>query len=187
MQYTFRPLPTWPHTITKPRQEARFKAPWSKTLLDLEHEIKALNGKNAIIGAGFRETDLRRDGMPRSDRRQAPYMHPGVEVSFDSRLGRLAFATDEFTEWQDNVRAVALSMQALRAVDRYGVSKRGQQFAGFAQLTAGGPDPARGQLLVERVGGMNEAMKRYHPDHGGEQRDMVDVLAFRDQQRAALS
>lgn len=179
MNYTFRPLPTWPYPETKPRRYGSFKVSWERTLTHLAYEIDRLDGKSPIIGAGFRESDLRRDGMPRGDRRQAPYLHPGVELSFDSRHGRLTYATDEFADWQDNVRAIALSLEALRAVDRYGVSKRGQQYAGWAQLGAGGPDPARGKALVEQAGGIVAALKKHHPDHGGEQRDMVDVLAYK--------
>ena len=38
-----------------------------------------------------------------------------------------------------NLRSIALGLKALRAVDRYGVSRRGEQYAGFrAALTAGG-------------------------------------------------
>lgn len=184
MRLTFRPLPDWPHPVTTNRSSGRFKATYSKTLMLLEHELVNLHAHGVVVGAGFRESDLRLDGTPRADRRQAPYIHPGVELSFDSKHGHLTYATDEFHDWQDNLRAIALSLEALRAVDRYGVSKRGQQYAGWAQLAAGGPDAERGRVLVERAGGMIEAMKRYHPDLGGTDRDMVDVLAFRDLQPA---
>jgi hypothetical protein len=50
---------------------------------------------------------------------------------------RLVYATDVCEFWQHNVRSIALGLEALRAVDRYGISKRGQQYAGFrAALTA---------------------------------------------------
>lgn len=50
---------------------------------------------------------------------------------------RLVYATDVCAYWQHNVRSIALGLDALRAVDRYGISKRGQQYAGFrAALTA---------------------------------------------------
>jgi hypothetical protein len=181
-QYTFRPLPTWPHAVTTPRRYGQFKASWQSTLDLLAFEIDKLDGRNPIIGAGFRESDLRKDGMPRSDRNQTPYMHPGVEISFDSRHGRLTYATDEFTEWKSNVRAIALSLEALRAVDRYGVSKRGQQYAGWAQLAAGGPDPERGYLLVKRAGSVRLALMAAHPDHGGDPADFADVQAYRERE-----
>lgn len=51
---------------------------------------------------------------------------------------RLVYATDCCDFWQHNVRSIALGLEALRAVDRYGISRRGEQYAGFrAALTAG--------------------------------------------------
>jgi hypothetical protein len=38
--------------------------------------------------------------------------------------------------WQANVRAIALALEALRAVDRYGVTKRGEQYQGWTALPA---------------------------------------------------
>lgn len=182
MRVTFRPLPVWPHAETKPRTYSRFQATWNVTLEDLAYEVDKLDGTNVVFGAGFRESDLRMDGWPRADRRQEPYLHPGVELSFDSRHGRLVYATDAFTDWRSNVRAIALSLEALRAVDRYGVSKRGQQYAGWAQLGPGGPDVDRGRRLVEQHGGVRQALMATHPDHGGDPRDFADVQAFRERE-----
>lgn len=51
---------------------------------------------------------------------------------------RLIYATDVCDYWQHNVRSIALGLEALRAVDRYGISRRGEQYAGFrGTLTAG--------------------------------------------------
>lgn len=41
------------------------------------------------------------------------------------------------TDWQHNVRAIALGLEALRRVDRYGITKRGEQYAGWKALPAG--------------------------------------------------
>lgn len=185
MRSTFRPLPTWPYPPTKYPQRARFRADYGDTLALLEYEIDRLDGSNIVFGVGLRERDVRLDGQPRADARA--YSHQGVEISFNSRFGRLTYATDEFDDWHDNVRAIALSLEALRAVDRYGVSKRGQQYAGWAQLTSGGPDPLRGKALVERAGSLREAQRRHHPDAGGQQRDFVDVMAYAKQLEAGGS
>lgn len=181
MNATFRALPVWPYPAT-PANERRsrwtFKAPWSDTLAQLQDEIRRLDGTNVVIGAGFRERDIRLDGYPRSDAREPS--HPGVEVSFDSRHGRLVYSTDVCAWWQHNVRSIALGLEALRAVDRYGISARGQQYAGWAQLGAGGPDAERGRKLVERHGGIRPALMATHPDHDGDPRDFADVQAYRE-------
>jgi hypothetical protein len=180
MQYTFRPMPTWPHAVTKPRSYPHFKAAWRTTLDELAYEIEKLGGRDCVIGAGFRDSDIRLDGMPRANARQDPYMHPGVEISFDSRFGRLTYATDQYTDWRANVRAIVLSLEALRAVDRYGVSKRGQQYAGWARLAAGESLEEKGRRLVEEAGGsIKEALKRHHPDVGGTTEDAAAINAYR--------
>lgn len=51
---------------------------------------------------------------------------------------RLVYATDTCVYWQHNVRSIALGLEALRAVDRYGISKRGQQYAGFRAALGSG-------------------------------------------------
>lgn len=177
MKVTFRPMPTWPHP-TRQRRSATFRASYERTLSDLDYEVDRLDGSAVIIGAGFVPADIRLDGMPRSKARPT---HPGIEVSFDTpRRGRLVFAVDTFDHWEDNLRAIALGLEALRAVDRYGIADTGQQYAGFAQLGAGESKVERGRRLVDAAGSMVAALKRHHPDHGGDAADFDAVMAFRE-------
>lgn len=188
MSYTLRPMPSWPHGETANRRSAQFKSPsrregdawipgrripWDQTLRELEYEVWAVGGADIVIGVGLSEYDIRQDGAPRANAR--PMSHPGVEISFDSRYGRLTYATDVFDDWRDNVRAVAKGLEALRAVERWGVAKRGQQYAGFAMLTAGPGQEELGRELVARYGGITEALRATHPDTGG---DAASTRAF---------
>jgi hypothetical protein len=59
-----------------------------------------------------------------------------VILTLDSKHGPLSYPCDTFTTWQDNVRAIALALEALRKVDRYGVTKRGEQYRGFLAIEA---------------------------------------------------
>jgi hypothetical protein len=61
----------------------------------------------------------------------------GIILSFDSKHGPLSYPCDKYSKWQANLRAIALSLEALRAVDRYGVTRRAEQYKGWAKL--GGP------------------------------------------------
>src|SRR5690606_5164123 len=81
------------------------------------------------------EDDIRLDGLPRANARPG---HQGVVLAFDSKYGPLKYATDTFDRWQDNLRAIALGLESLRRVDRYGITKRGEQYTGWRQLPAGG-------------------------------------------------
>lgn len=200
MRVTLRPLPEWPHEVTDPRRGAQFRSPsrrvedsrgvswepgrripYDQTLRELEYEVDALGGSEIVIGVGLTEFDIRLDGAPRANAR--PMRHPGVEISFDSRHGRLTYATDVFIDWRDNVRAVAKGLEALRAVERWGVAKRGQQYAGFALLTAGPGLAELGRRLVEEHGSVAAALRATHPDTGGpaaSTRDFQAVIAYRD-------
>lgn len=177
MQFTFRPLSHWPHPETESRRWAPFKAGWQDTLDLLQREIRMLDAQNPIIAAGFREQDIRLDGLPRSNALTPRF--PGVEISFDSAHGRLVYATDVCRNWEDNVRSIALGLEALRAVDRFGISRKGEQYAGWLQLTYTDDRAERGRRLVEVAGGLTQALKLHHPDLGGDREDWDAVQAYR--------
>lgn len=134
----------------------------------------------------MREQDLRLDGLPRADRSARS---PGIVLSFEAASvfdkPHLRYEVGTYSSWQDNVRALALALEALRAVDRYGVTRRGEQYAGWRQIEAGSVgdgDPARGRELIRAAGGdVKLALKRAHPDLGGQPEDFRDVVAARDQ------
>lgn len=181
MRVTFRPLPTWPYPH-RPERPATYRVSYERTLADLEREVEMLGGSDVVIGIGLEYRDVRRDGLPRSDARAT--RHAGVEVSFTDRKGnRLTFHTDTHRgyveSWKDNLRAIALGLESLRAVDRYGITAGTEQYAGFAQLAAGESLEERGRRLVAEAGSVKEALKRHHPDHGGTTEDAAAINAYR--------
>lgn len=183
------PIREWPGELTRTRSRSLFKAGLTDTLQLLEREIWHLTDTRTqrqsaelliAIPAGAL---WRQDGRPRA---HAVAEHPGVIFSLDSKHGPLSYPCDTFTTWQDNLRAVALALEALRKVDRYGVTKRGEQYRGFLAIEAtvapSGfatvdsaiaflatfhptiPDAASvpPRLLVRA------AQRKSHPDHGGD-------------------
>lgn len=177
MRFTFRALPRWPHPEAGTRRWRPFSSSWQQTLDLLDRELRLLHADNPIIAAGFREQDIRLDGLPRANALQP--RHPGIEISFDSPHGRLVYATDVCEHWQDNVRSIALGLEALRAVDRFGISLKGQQYAGWLQLETSDPNADRGRKLVEEAGSVKAALMVHHPDKGGDPRAFADVQAYR--------
>lgn len=156
-----------------------FKAPWSRTVSLLARELRMLGAKRAVMQVDLREQDFRIDGIPRSDRRA---QSPGVVLSLDTKFGPLRYEVGTYSHWEDNVRAIALGLEALRAVDRYGVTRRGEQYAGWKQLPTGSDSPSvdKGRQIVEEHGSVREAIRATHPDKGGSVRDFEHVMAYRE-------
>ena len=108
-------------------------------------------------------------------------------LAFESDYGPLQYATDTFTSWQDNLRAIALSLEALRAVNRYGVSRHGEQYRGWRQLTTGSddthgiPDTATAQRYLDDVydGDLKRALMETHPDRGGDREEFGKVMRIK--------
>lgn len=133
----FRPISNWPGPQTEQRERSRFDSPWSKTLRLLARELDHIvePGTTAVMEMAIDESQIRLDGYPYAN---AKPRHPGVILSIESRWGPLRYPCDTFDDWQDNVRAIALALEALRKVDRYGVTKRGEQYAGWKALPPAG-------------------------------------------------
>jgi hypothetical protein len=132
----FRPIVQWPGETTKTRKLSPFRADWSTTLSELDRELRQLKARTVVIQLALGEHDLRVDGLPRASARPS---HPGVILSMDTPHGPLSYPCDQFWNWTDNLRAIVLALAALRAVDRYGVTKHGEQYQGWAQLDSGRP------------------------------------------------
>jgi hypothetical protein len=137
LTYQFKPIGVWtdPLTPTSVRKRSPFKAAYEDTLDLLFHEAGMLGAKLLVLQVDLQPQDIRRDGLPRTGARHGS--NPGVIVSFSSKFGPLRYATDAYGDWKSNLRAIALGLEALRAVDRYGVSKRGEQYRGWTAITGG--------------------------------------------------
>ncbi len=187
--WQIEPLGTWGREITKNRRPAHtFSAKWTDTLQLLTSEIEKLGVRGVIaIRIDVQREDIRLDGMIRARARAG---FPGVVVSFESKFGSLSYRTDAYDSWQANVRAIALSLQALRAVDRYGVSKSGEQYAGWRAIESGKTaplfasadealwwlrsltDPSKINLSVKAM--LRMAAGICHPDRNGGDRTLWD-------------
>lgn len=134
-----RPLRAWPGAVTPAearRSDKQFKATPGATLAELEEELARQRARDAFLEVDVRSArDVRNDGRLRSD---AVLNSPGVVLYFtEPHAGDLRFACDRYKRWDHNVRAILLTLQALRAVDRWGAVQDGQQFTGFRALPSG--------------------------------------------------
>lgn len=192
----FQPLDEWRLWSPAP-MVATFRAEWAATLDLLDREIDAVAATNPVLRVVTDASEIRRDGMLRANAR---VHHRGVVLEFTHpAAGQLTYSCARFESywahdgpaWQQNVRAIALGLEALRKVDRYGISDRGQQYAGFRAIGAGDPGTSSAgmsrseaiRLLATAsytpVGDNHEpsakdvrfmyrlAAARHHPDRGG--------------------
>lgn len=140
-RFEIRPLGRWDRKETEETQSsARFRAKWDDTVKLLLTEADLLGAPLVVLQVDADPSEIRRDGMLRA---RASVGFRGVKVSFQSDHGPLTYATDVYDQWyssampgwQANVRAIALSLTALRAVDRYGVTHTGEQYRGFTAIS----------------------------------------------------
>lgn len=187
--FTCRPIVAFPvpETPAAMRRRAQFKTasravdngaggttwiagrptPIGRTLEELKKELGYLEARDVVLQLDLRERDLRNDGWPRSDARPAT---PRVVLAFQSKHGPLQYPCDTFDRWEDNVRAIRLALEALRAVDRYGVTKRGEQFQGWKALPAStaptmSAETAAQVLSRESTGGPTPDAILHDPEH----------------------
>jgi hypothetical protein len=170
--YTVQPITDFSIFTTPPaeRKGIQFKASWSKTARDLERELAYLDATDVIVEIAVSAGDIRLDGELRANARPS---HPGVRLSFQSKHGSLSYTCDTYEaayygqmpDWQANVRAIVLTLEALRAVDRYGATK-GEQYAGFKALGAGTGGIALGGMTREQAEDVIATWdpEAYHPD-----------------------
>jgi hypothetical protein len=190
----------WRRTRPNERKRSRFgdgKTPMSaySTAQALVSELERLGATRVVI-TSFLPT--RPDRLPYSDGRSED---PGVAVwcSLPDAAGILrerVFACDKWTTAAENMRAIELSVAAMRGLERWGMTDIvGRVVAGFAALPSG-PPPKPSWRAVFGVEGMKlegddllaVVKARYrkqvataHPDAGGSH-DRVAALteAFRE-------
>lgn len=194
----FCPLKAWPGEMTPSHQRkaSPFKANYNRTLDLLEFELEKLGARNIVIQCQCDRAQIRNDGWLKSGTSLAG---PAIIVSFTDALGdEYAYPCDTFTSFQDNLRAIALALEALRKVDRYGVTRKGEQYQGFKALPPA-PQPARAKMtpadaaefIARYMLGLDPevvimdheifenafkfAQKKVHPDAGGSHDDFVKL------------
>ena len=149
---TIKPVSKWIGVETKYPGNSQFKQTYSNTKKILELELGKLGAIASTVQLEMfiRSEDLRRDGELRANAK--PYKQ-GVVLSFSkvkrrffdeaskqwkNELQTLSYPCDSYNDWQDNLRAVALSLEALRKVARYGVFKYEDMISRLALPSAEG-------------------------------------------------
>jgi len=161
-----------PRTAPHQRRHARFKTSFAVARSNLIREIKLLGGGSMIFSS---DIPRRQDGLPYADAKPKSG-DPGIACYFTRNKKQLCFACDCYLTVDDNMHAIALTIQALRGIARWGTGDMMEAaFRGFTAL------PERsGSSWWETLGVTVNAsadqvkhayrilVKKHHPDGGGD-------------------
>jgi hypothetical protein len=181
------------------RETAKFKASFARARDDVLHEIELLVGRYTVRQAEIiisTNVALRRDGLPLANQRQPD--DPGVAVYFTYKKKQVCFACDRWTKIEDNMRAIALTIAALRGIARWGTGDMMEAaFRGFSALPAPGATTRTWRVVLELGPGernLDVARDRYrrlaslrHPDKGVTTDAMTELNAAWDQAQKELA
>jgi hypothetical protein len=147
-------------------------------LARLTRELDLLEAKNVVISSNL---ELRRDGLPRSDRRMPE--DPGVAVYFRVEGDPVALACDRFNDVAQNIAAIAAHVNASRAIERHGVGSLREIFRGYVALP-GATAPQDWRKVLNEPQSLDQAERAYRhlakirrPDHGGSEAAMAALNA----------
>ena len=182
---------SWPvgYPRTQHRKQSRFGRSLAESRDDLLDQIRRLGGTSVIISSNAK---LRNDGLPYS--KQPTVDDSGVAVYFTYQNQQVVFACDKWEEIGENIRALGLAIEAIRGLERWGVSDMlPRTFTGFMALPSGGGVPVtiepsvqdwRTVLKLPKIANWDTVTKAYrkrrvesHPDKGGSNEEFTAVEA----------
>lgn len=197
MKYSVKPLTSWP--VGKPfgRKRSPFRTDRNAALSLLAYELSRIGAKTFEIEMDIPDWAINRDGSLHGGLK-ASQMGVRVVVRANTTKGLITLPSGTYTEQRANIYAVAMTLEKLRAVDRYDVTMEGQQYQGFTaipastsmttkveaawQLLADILDEAkpttRDRPLLDRF--YRDSAKVAHPDAGGSEERMAAVNRARE-------
>lgn len=196
----------WQGEETKARSSARFKVSLDATVKKLEYELERIEATDIEVAVGLEgRFSLKGNGWPFA----GSTGHPGVVLTYaHPKFGVMRIATDEFWDWTDNLRGIAMTLEALRMMDRYGTTGNGRQYEGFRAIPAStGNTMTAGEAAVlikeaskvkydaERILDVRElaeiavraAIFNSHPDRNPGKPDATEYFHTVERARQALS
>lgn len=176
----------WPEGWKRTRnpETSRFKTGFGAARVKLSAEIQRMGGTGVIISTNV---PLRNDGMPRASAPEPK--DSGVAVYFRYKGKDMVFACDKFRYSRENIYAIAMTIDALRGIERWGASDMMERaFSGFKALAAQNerrwwdvlevrPDATREVIDAN----FKRLLRDKHPDAGGSHEAMAELNIARQQ------
>lgn len=156
-------------------------------------ELQRMGARSLVISTNVR---VRLDGLPRSGERQPD--DPGTAVYWTTSKGeKRCMAVDQYDRVADNLAAIAGTLAALRAVERYGgATILDRAFTGFVALPPPmdtrtwlqvlGLEPGRTFTRAELDAAYRSKRSAAHPDKGGSASEFNAVQTAYDQAKREL-
>jgi hypothetical protein len=128
--------PTW--TRAKFRQAPKFIARFAQDRDSVIRQLKMRGGSHVVITS---DLPIRMDGLPYAN---ATCSDPGIAIYWVEKGHEHVIACDRWRTAAQNLRAIELSLEAMRGIARWGTNELVERtFAGFAALPAGKQEPTR--------------------------------------------
>lgn len=188
-----------PRTSSWNRETARFETTFARARDEIVRQIELMVGRyvsqqreaNLILSTNV---PLRNDGLPLAGKK-APE-DPGVAVYFKYKGRRVCFACDRWKTVEDNMQAIAKTIDALRGISRWGTGDMLEAaFKGFEALPGqvdgwrdvlGLPPGTRDRAAAEAA--YKRLRSSTHPDrHGGSEAAFTRVQRAWEQAQGELS
>lgn len=164
---------TWPYGWKRTRfpGKGKFGVTFARARDLLVKEVRLLGGEKLILSSNI---PLRKDGLPSGDVDRQP-ADAGVALYFTYHDKQMCFASDSYLKVEDNMRALALTIGAIRGIERWGASDMMERaFTGFLQLASPMAFDWRDVLGITTDADWGDAEAAYktarsaaHPDKGG--------------------
>jgi hypothetical protein len=155
--------PGWPTTPAASREPSRFKTTVPGALANAKRQIELLGGSQLLLSSNY----TLGNENPKE---------PGVVAYFHWEKSLVAIPCDRWTRIEANVQAIALTVEAMRGMERWGAKHMIKaMFTGFKLLPPAATSPWYDVLGVPASAppdtvkeAYRSLAKRYHPDMHGD-------------------
>lgn len=111
---------------------SRFDQTYDKAQKFMHREVERLKGSNLIVSTNLR---VKRDGFLYADELNRKIEDPGVAIYFQYKGKPISMCCDQYLKVWENMYALGKGIEALRGMDRWGVSDFLERaFTGFTAL-----------------------------------------------------
>lgn len=159
----------WPKVEPQKRESSRFQTSLAAALANLKKQVNLLGGSKLVLSSNYT--------LGAENPKDC-----GVVAYFTMEESDIAVPWDRWTRIQDNVHAIALTIEAMRGMERWGAKHMIKaMFSGFKQLPSS-ERPWHEVLVCQPLASTERIKEQYrklslvhHPDRGGNQTAMARI------------